>query len=261
VRIACQQPNYFPWAGYFEQIAAADVFIYLNSVQWIRQGRQHRTRLPSTISQPDHNWLTIPVLGHGHRDRAFRELEIDRSQSWAKHHWATLRSLYGRAPFFHSQLEPVVRPFFERAQELRYLQDACRESVQAVCALLGLDAPSICSSDLPETGKKSERLISLCREYSADEYYSALGATRYLDLEAFRAADIRVRWQHFRSLRSDDNLRPVDLSILDWLAHVEKSEIRKTLLQLRALDISNSALNASAHSPLPATDARARSNP
>lgn len=258
MRVVCQQPNYFPWAGYFEQIAAADVFIYLDSVQWIRQGRQHRTRLPGTGPAPD--WLTVPVHGHGHRTKPFREILVDHTQDWPTHHWNKIRFTYQHSPFFHSQLEPILRPYFEKARKLPTLYEVCQESVSAVCDFLGLDSPDVRSSDLPETGEKSARLISLCQEFSADEYYSALGATRYIDLNAFRAAGIRVRWQHFRALRPDDPLRPADLSILDWLANVEKKEISIALEQLRRTDIWSSDARDEAPAPRPARDVPARSD-
>ncbi|MGZ3695073.1 MAG: WbqC family protein, partial [Bdellovibrionota bacterium] len=191
MRLVCQQPNYFPWLGYFEQIASADLFIYLDSVQWIRQGRQHRARLPAPGNTDARHWLTIPVHSHGHREKKFKDMKVDHSRNWPRVHWETLRTLYGSAPYFSAQIEPIIRPYFEKADELNFLYDLCTESVSNICEFLGLDAPTVRSSDFPDSGVKSERLINLCREFSADEYYSGLGATRYLDLSAFRAAEIR----------------------------------------------------------------------
>lgn len=232
MRLVCQQPNYFPWLGYFEQIASADVFIYLDTVQWIRQGRQHRTRLPAPGAAGEKLWLTVPVHGHGHREKPFREIKIDQSRNWPRVHWNTIRAVYGKAPFFASQLEPIIRPFFERADEKKFLFDLCTESVARVCEFLNVEIPAALASDFPEQGTKSERLISLCQEFSADEYYSGLGSTRYLDLAAFRAADIRVRWQHFRSLYPGEPLRAADLSALDWIALVPRAEIIAALKPL-----------------------------
>lgn len=260
MRLVCQQPNYFPWLGYFEQIASADQFIYLDNVQWIRQGRQHRTRLPLPGNTDARHWLTLPVHGHGHREKPFRELEVDHSRNWPRVHWQTLRTLYGRAPYFQSQLEPVIRPFFEKADEQKLLFDLCAGSVAAVCAFLGLETPTLRASDFPDAGPKTDRLIALCREFNADEYYSGLGATRYLNLSAFRAADIRVRWQHFRSLRPDEPLRSADLSVLDWMAYVPRADIIAALKPLPKLttDIWSSSGGAGAPAPHPATDAGAQ---
>jgi hypothetical protein len=228
MRVVCQQPNYFPWLGYFEQLARADSFVYLDNVQWIRQGRQHRTRVPSTAPQEEKNWLTVPVHGHGHREKAFREIEIDRSQSWQRHHWLQLAQLYRSAPHFAGQLEPLVRPFLESAGRYRFLIDLCEASVALLWRPLELDCTIWRASDLEAEGKKSARLVSLCRTLEATEYYSALGASRYLELPLFREAHIQVRWQHFRS-SAGNPLRPCDYSVLDWLAIASWEEIRAAL--------------------------------
>jgi hypothetical protein len=241
MRVVCQQPNYLPWLGYFEQIARADSFVFLDNVQWIRQGRQHRTRLPGntpTTSQ-DKNWLTVPVRSHGHRERVFREMEIDKERPWAKQHWQTLQSLYGRAPYFRSQLEPLLRPFLEKAPKHRFLVDLCEASIALFWQPLGLTATVWHSSHLPVEGKKSARLVALCQALEGREYYSALGASRYLDTSLFRAANIQVRWQHFRAFAGPDPRRPCDYSILDWIALVSFAEIRYRLGNSRGTQPEN----------------------
>lgn len=231
MRVVCQQPNYFPWLGYFEQIARADSFVYLDNVQWIRQGRQHRTRLPS--SREEKNWLTVPVHGHGHRERPFREMEIDRSQNWTKQHWGILEGLYRDAPEFESQLEPLVRPFLESAGKHRFLIDLCEASVGLFWKPLGLEASVWQASSLETQGqKKTARLLALCQALEATEYYSALGASRYLETPIFRDAGIRVRWQHFRASALDPR-RPCDYSVLDWLALCPWKVIRGALGETR----------------------------
>jgi hypothetical protein len=234
MRVVCQQPNYFPWLGYFEQLARADSFVYLDNVQWIRQGRQHRTRLPhfsqseSQEANPQKNWLTVPVHGHGHRERTFREMEIDQSRNWTRQHWDQLEKTYREAPCFKSQLEPLVRPFLEEAHKHRFLIDLCEASVALFWKPLRLGCTVWHASDLEPEGKKSERLVSLCQSLGAKEYYSALGASRYLELPRFRDAGLNVRWQHFRASALNP-LRASDYSVLDWVALCPWEEILKPL--------------------------------
>jgi hypothetical protein len=228
MRVVCQQPGYFPWLGYFEQIAAADAFVYLDDVQWIRQGRQHRTRLPA-FADGDKQWLTVPVLGHGHRAKTFRDMEIDRSRTWTRRHWNLLQSLYGRAPHFRTQLEPVVRPFLERADKFSRLLDLCEASVALFWEPLRLEAAVWHSSDLEIATTKTQRLVDICQTLEGTEYYSALGSSRYLDPALFRDAGMRVRFQHFRASAGPDPRRPCDFSVLDWLAQATFDEMRAAL--------------------------------
>lgn len=230
MRVVCQQPNYFPWLGYFEQIAQADAFVFLDDVQWIRQGRQHRCRLPAfSSSAEEKQWLTVPVLGHGHRERPFRETRIDSSQAWARRHWQTLQSLYGKAPHFRDQLEPLVRPFLESAGKHRFLIDLCEASTALFWERFRLEAAVWHSSHLGVESKKTARLVEICQILEATEYYSALGSSRYLEPALFRDANMRVRFQHFRSSAGPDPRRPCDYSVLDWLALATFDEMRSAL--------------------------------
>ena len=52
------QSNYIPWRGYFDLIAAADVFIILDDVQYTHQDWRNRNQI-KTRNGP--TWITIPV--------------------------------------------------------------------------------------------------------------------------------------------------------------------------------------------------------
>src|SRR2546430_15000555 len=58
VRVAIHQPQYLPWLGYLAKWAAADVFVFLDIVQYEKNGWQNRNRI-KTAAGP--RWLTVPV--------------------------------------------------------------------------------------------------------------------------------------------------------------------------------------------------------
>jgi hypothetical protein len=39
--VSIHQPNYIPWLGYFYKIAQADIFVFLDDVQFSNQGMQN----------------------------------------------------------------------------------------------------------------------------------------------------------------------------------------------------------------------------
>lgn len=53
------QPYFYPYAGYFRLLAAADTFVIFDDVQFPRRGRVHRCAIlaPSGASE----WLTLPL--------------------------------------------------------------------------------------------------------------------------------------------------------------------------------------------------------
>src|SRR5688572_9886507 len=97
--MAAHQPQYLPWLGYFHKMAACDVFIYLDDVQYKKREFQNRNRIRV---KEGWQWLTVPVLTKGHYDQEIRRVEIEKDTAWAKDHWMALRLAYGRAPFFQA---------------------------------------------------------------------------------------------------------------------------------------------------------------
>lgn len=255
VIVVCQQPNYFPWLGYLEQCARADTLVLLDSVQWIKRGWQHRARILRTRmaptaphdcpagrpQNPDNRfqWLTVPVESHGHREKQMNELAIAPPATprpgWADAHWRTLQTVYGKRPYFKTQLEPYVKPWLEKHADESRLSTVLASSVSLCLKLLDLNPHILFSSQLPESGAKSERLVSLCQAVGASTYYSGIASTRYIDHAAFRAANIRLLWQHWRHPTYDqgrDQGRPAftsHLSILDALANVSIDELKTWL--------------------------------
>lgn len=156
-------------------------------------------------------------------------MEVDHTQNWSLEHWRIIENAYGKAPRFRDQLEPILRPYFEKMKSEKFLVDVCQEGLWLFWEPLGLSAELHWASDLPEVEGQNERLIGLCQHFQARDYYSSLGSTRYVDLSQFREAGIRVQWQHFRASFPGDLLRPSDVSILDWIAHHDFAQARAAL--------------------------------
>ena len=57
---ACvMQPYFASYAGYYRLLAACDVFVLFDCVQFPRRGWVHRNRLPDAHGEPQ--WLTLPL--------------------------------------------------------------------------------------------------------------------------------------------------------------------------------------------------------
>jgi len=229
--IVCQQPNYFPWLGYLELLARADTLIVLDSVQWIKQGRQHRTRIglaPGQKSEKKYQWLSLPVLGKGHREKTISEMKLDSGQDWKSKHWKTIRATYGRKKYFKSQLEPKLQDWFEN-QNNNSLRDVAIDSTKFCLNALGYSPKIIMASDLKQKGSKSDLLVSLVQAVSGKNYYS--GVAPYVKYDVFREAGIQFvsqRWKHpvYDQGKGTQRLDFVShLSLIDVLVHVPIDQI------------------------------------
>ena len=110
------QPGYLPWLGFFEQMCRADVFIYLDDVQFDKHGWRNRNRIKGPAGP---QWLTVPVCLHGLDQPRIKDVLIDSTRAgWAGKHLKTLRMHYGACSFFdwlHPDLENAL------ARKWRYL--------------------------------------------------------------------------------------------------------------------------------------------
>ena len=54
IKIAIQQPYFYPYLGYFKLIKSVDKFVFFNNVQYIRRGWVNRNRISNDFSLRDY---------------------------------------------------------------------------------------------------------------------------------------------------------------------------------------------------------------
>src|SRR5258707_6603232 len=163
--IAIHQPNYLPWLGYFDKIDHADVFVFLDDVQFVRNDFQNRNRI-KTSKGP--TWMSVPCVHSGKRE-SLSEQRITCESNWMEEHWRLLQASYASAAFSAALFEclaPLYRVRFETIAELNIsLVKVLTDALKLKCQW----QRSSCRA-LPKL-QKSELLAAIC---------SRLGATAYL---------------------------------------------------------------------------------
>jgi len=189
--LSAHQPAYLPWLGYFEKIVQADVFVFLDTVQFEKNSFINRNKVKTPQGQ---QWLTIPVRTKGHTKATLRETLIDDAQPWRIKHLKTIELHYRKANHFKEcfpKLEALLL-----APELN-LAELCWRQLQFWLAEFEIETRIYRSSDLPVAGKKSDLVLDLCEHFGATCYLSGALGRNYLDEESFAAAGVEVRYQDF----------------------------------------------------------------
>ncbi|XXF74967.1 WbqC family protein [Myxococcaceae bacterium GXIMD 01537] len=240
--LVAEQPHYLPWVDFYEQVARAGTLLVLDNVQWLRRGWQRRTRvaLPANVplpppTEPGYQWLTVP-LEDPHRDLLISDLAVDTRQPWPAQHLRTLTTLYGKRPYFRTQVLPRLEAFYAEAEKERGPGSVMRLLLASMAAFyepLGLSPRMVLSSTLDRSHPdKTGRLVSYCQQLGAHTYYSGLGSSLYMKLGMFREADVRVLWQRFRHppyAQGREGRFVQGLSIVDVLSNVPLEEVRRWL--------------------------------
>jgi hypothetical protein len=215
VKIAISQPGYLPWAGFFDLIDQVDQFVLLDDAQFVRQSWNQRNRIKGPAGL---QWLTVPVEFRGRLGQSLLEVEIRELDFWQKH----LRAIevnYGRAPYFNNyfaRLKEILETFAPKGK----LIDLNVALIEWLAGELRLRTPMVRASSLGVEGRRSDRLVSMCRRLGVTEYLSPFSALYLLeDLEMFAAIGVKVSFQNYTHPRYDQRFPPflAYASVLDLL--------------------------------------------
>ena len=231
--IACMQPYIFPYIGYFQLFAAADVFIYHDDIQYIKGGWINRNRI---LCQGQPIYFTLPVTKGSASSLIMERVFADnRSKAFAKV-LSQIRQNYLRAPQF-SQVYPLLEELFETEEES--VSGFAQCSNRRILDYLGIEVETKRSSELEFdkalTGQ--DRVIALVKSLGGRAYVNAIGGLELYDSESFAASDIELRFLKSQSepyAQLTGEFIP-GLSIIDHLMFCPVEEIREQLHQFELI--------------------------
>ena len=189
--VAVHQPQYLPWIGYFDKMRRADVFCYLNDVQYKKNEWQNRNRIKTA---QDWQWLTVPVRYRF--PEKINEVRINNTIQWSKKHLQAIKTNYSRAPYFKeyiSVFEDIFSREWELISELNIHLIECLKN-----ALQMREKKTIISSELALREDPTDRLIDICKDLGADTYLAGQGGADYMDLTRFEKNGLKVIMQEFK---------------------------------------------------------------
>jgi len=189
--VAVHQPQYLPWLGYFDKMRRADVFCFLDNVQYKKNDWQNRNRIKTARGW---QWLTVPV--HYQFPQKITEVTINNTVKWKKKHIQTLISNYNRTPYFKQSLDMFEQVYSETWDSLSDLNIFL---IKCLRSAFGLDRrPTVKASDFDLREDPTDRLIDICTAMNADTYLSGQDGVKYMNMERFRQSGIRVVVQDFQ---------------------------------------------------------------
>lgn len=214
--VAIHQPNYLPWLGYFAKMAAADVFVLLDDVQFSKGSYTNRAQIDRAGSPA---WLTLPVR-HSF-GATIGQITLAR-EDWARSHLDTLKQCYRHAACFDAiwrEFEAALRAASGSLAEVNaYL-------VRWLATQLGLATRIEISSDLALAGdlESDARLAEIvARLAPGGTYLSGAGGAKYQAEATFATRGVSLAYSSFKPVpyeRGSGSFLP-GLSIVDALFHL-----------------------------------------
>ncbi len=153
--LVVMQPTFLPWAGYFNLMAQAEDFVFLDDVQLEKQSWQTRNRLLMN-GQP--KWISVPVR-HERLAQTIVEPEVVDSAHWRGKLGRGFAQAYSKHPYYPDASEVLDLLVSHPATKLATLNEAV---IRYVAARLGLTTRIHLASELGIAGIRSERLAAFC---------------------------------------------------------------------------------------------------
>ena len=220
------QPNFLPWLGFFRKLCRSDLFIILDDVQFPKTGGGTMVNRVKIMFPTGPGWLTVPVDRSFSGVRACSEMLMDDRGPWRAKMLKTLRSSYGRSPFF----KPVFRLCEElAANPAERLMDFNLAAIRALLEFMGLPDDHLrFASDYRVESSATQRLVDLVKACGGGGYLAGDGAAGYQRDELFAENGLQLRRSNFvHPVYSQPGKEfAAGLSIVDALFNVGPEEVR-----------------------------------
>jgi hypothetical protein len=211
VRAAIMQPYFFPYIGYFQLIAAVDLFIIYDNIKYTKKGWINRNRILMNGRDVP---FTLPLKGASDfLDLREREVAADFDRGKLVNQ---LRGAYAKAPQF-KRMFPVVEEILRHpeANLFKFLQN----SIIRMCEIIGITTRIVVSSTIAidHELKNQDKVLALCQAVNAQAYVNAIGGMELYSKDEFRARGIELSF-----IRSKPFMYPqFGADFVPWLSIID----------------------------------------
>lgn len=212
MKLAIMQPYFLPYIGYWQLLAAVDVFVIYDNIKYTKKGWINRNRF---LQNGRDELFSIPLkAGSDSLDICEREIAPDFRREKLL---SQLVNAYRKAPHFADTL-PLIEACVQCPE--KNLFSYILNSINLMAGHLGITTRIVASSTLGldhKSFKAQDKVLAICGYLSATHYLNAVGGTVLYQQEAFREAGIKL---HF--LKSDDiHYAQFQGEFVPWLSIVD----------------------------------------
>jgi WbqC-like protein family len=233
MKVAIMQPYFLPYIGYFQLIAAVDIFVVYDNIQFSKKGWFHRNRM---LQNGSDIYFSLPLKN----DSDY--LNVDQrflADSWQTEKDKMKRKFienYRKAPFY-TENWPIIEEILN-SEEIN-LFEFNFSSLKKFCKALEINTLLKKSSeiDIDHSLKGQKKVLAICKELKAESYINPIGG-----LELYAGQDFEKQEIDLSFLKSKlpvySQFQPnfvAGLSILDLLMFCSIADIKKQLSEYNLL--------------------------
>lgn len=227
MKVGIMQPYFLPYIGYFQLIAAVDLFIIYDNIKYTKKGWINRNRM---LLNGSDTTFSLPLKKDSDSlDVIDREISADFDRQKFLNQ---IQGAYYKAPEFEN-IFPVVKKIvnYENSNLFQYIY----HSVLVICNILDLNTKIITSSEISINHelKGQDKVIALCNSVNGSTYINTAGGIDLYSKEFFNDSGLQLNF--IKALPFDypqlgDKFVPW-LSIIDILMFNTVTDIKNIFLK------------------------------
>jgi hypothetical protein len=187
-KIVITQSNYIPWKGFFDGIAIADEFVIYDDMQYTRRDWRNRNLIKTPQGL---KWLTIPVEVKGKYFQRINETKIS-DNNWTLDHLNQIKQNYNKAKCYN-EFFPWIEDLYLNCK-FDLLTEVNHYFIERINQLLKIETPILRSEQFVLAEDRTERLLNICIERGATDYYSGPAANAYMNEDLFKSKNVNIHY-------------------------------------------------------------------
>ena len=190
--VVIHQPDFLPYLGFFHRFLLADMWVVFDDVQFLAGSRSWHNR--DKIKTPHgERWITVGVKKVP-RETMINEVYL-ADDGWEERSLNLLKENYRKALFFN-EIFPCIEKLY--SHDCEKLVDFNMRSIEMLMNMFDIKIETVFASTLNAAGKKTEKLVDICKKVGGTAYLTGTGSRDYLQEPLFEAEGIKVIWQDFK---------------------------------------------------------------
>ena len=226
MKLALQQPYFFPYIGYWQLINCVDKFVVYDDVNYIKGGWINRNRILLNSSP---HYFNVTLKGASPFKR-INEVAVDTNRVLVKKNIRMLEGAYAKAPYY-SQVMLLLEDILSNQE--KNLAQYLFYQIRRVCEYLEIGKEILISSNIDKNNmlKGEDKVIEICEKLGGTEYYNAVGGRTLYTSEHFEKKGIQLRFLETKNVfykQYGGKFTP-NLSIIDIMMFNSVEEIKALL--------------------------------
>ena len=231
------QPYFFPYVGYFALINQVDLFVLLDTVQFMRHSWIERNQMLKATGKP--LYIKAPLVKH-RRTTTIDDIFIRNEEPWKNKILAQLTPYKKKAPNYY-KVVGLLREIFEL--DTNSIVELNQYALLKVCQYLHINTPikiwSEMNIEIDSVNAPDEWALNISKALGADMYINTDAGRELFNHEKYQSAGIDLKFIEvkpipYKQLLSEEFVP--NLSILDILMFCDLEETHRMLDNYKLTD-------------------------